>query len=140
MPIDRSSKFKDKLLRAMVLAEETLFDVEQEHARADYHQSELVSTSCENARTALTQAVRFYALDKPQRAEKHCCKAWFYLIFARKILEAEFTEHQLGENAFLDLIPTKQSIKREIKALMNELKQELNCIYDSLDPLQEPRQ
>lgn len=129
---------KPSLVRLIALLEETLADIDDEHEAASaYHQSELVETARVNAGHALTEAVRQLAMEHFNKAERHCAVTWFYLNFARGILDAEFTEHQLGEDVFLDLVPTQSAVRDEVTALMQELKSELNAIYVSLEPLPE---
>lgn len=129
---------KSSLVRLIALLEETLAEIDDEHEAASvYHQSELVESARVNAGQALTEAVRQLAMEHFHKAERHCAVSWFYLNFARGILDAEFTEHQLGEDVFLDLVPTHSAVRDEVTALMLELKTELNAIYASLEPLPE---
>ncbi|MBI5174139.1 MAG: hypothetical protein SFV17_21575 [Candidatus Obscuribacter sp.] len=124
---------RTELVRIMALIEENLDEIDKEHEAASaYHRSELVEVSRDNAQAALKEAVQFLALEDFPKAEREAAAAWFYTDFARNILDAEFTEHHLGEDVFLDLVPTRESVKHEISSLMNDLKTELNGVYESL--------
>ncbi len=125
---------RTELVRILALIEENLDEIDKEHETASaYHRSELVEVSRDNAQAALKEAVQFLALEDFSQAEREASAAWFYTDFARNILDAEFTEHHLGEDVFLDLVPTRESVKNEISNLMNDLKTELNAVYESLE-------
>jgi len=129
---------RTELVRILALIEENLDEIDKEHEAASaYHRSELVEVSRDNAQAALKEAVQFLALEDFPKAEREATAAWFYTDFARNILDAEFTEHHLGEDIFLDLVPTRESVTLEIASLMKDLKTELNGIYESLEVTKE---
>ncbi|HNA73013.1 MAG TPA: hypothetical protein PKW73_06730, partial [Candidatus Obscuribacter sp.] len=100
---------RTELVRILALIEENLDEIDREHEAASaYHRSELVEVSRDNAQAALKEAVQFLALEDFPKAEREATAAWFYTDFARNILDAEFTEHHLGEDIFLDLVPTRE--------------------------------
>ncbi len=121
-------------MRLIALLEETLAENDKDQKAAEiYHKSELVDTAQQNAALALREAIRRLAQEDFEVAERLSAVAWCYANFARGILDAEYTEHQLGEDVFLDFVPPKQNIKDRFASLMTELKSLLQEKFDGLD-------
>ncbi|MBL0185416.1 MAG: hypothetical protein IPP97_06790 [Candidatus Obscuribacter sp.] len=134
MKSNKQNRTRANLVSMIALLEEALAENEKDQlAAADYHQSELVDTAQQNATLALREAIRRLAQEDFEVAERLSAVAWFYANFARGILDAEYTEHQLGEDVFLDFVPPRQTVKDRFGNLMAELKSLLQDKFDGLD-------
>lgn len=117
----------------MAQVEQILQDISRDHrAAADYHQSELVETSRDNGRSALSEAIKLLSRGQEKEALRLTKAAWFYARFARNILDAEATEHLLGDNFFFDLVQSRAELKSQIAKTMRELKTEIVSLAEQI--------
>jgi len=112
------SKEIKMLVQRLAAMEQFIFLLQEAHSQADYHRNEAVKLSLANANSALSQAVKILAQEEISGAEKLTNVAWFYAKFARDLLSAEATEHLLGHDQFLDLIPTGEQTKQRLSEIM----------------------
>ena len=126
MPKTSDSK---ELIERIAALEQFVRAIEEAHAAADYHHSEVVELSIINAESAIYEAVKSLAQYDSWQAAKSLNVAWFYAKFAQEILAAEATEHILGQDQFLDLIETKEHLHDWFKHTIGRLEKRL-LIYE----------
>ena len=114
------SKQREALLDRAAALEQLIvqLDAARRTAAAAYHDSELAGRSIGNARAAAAAALKSLARGHYDRSERLLNVTWFYAKFAQDILNAEATEHILGNDRFLDLIEPASKIQAELLALI----------------------
>lgn len=104
MPTNKPSlKNELRVMERLALVEQFLAKLKLDFEAAGFRRNRLVNDGITDGFELVDNAVEMLADESLVDADRICRVAWIRAHFARGILDAELTEHYLGEGVFLEL-------------------------------------